>query len=111
MYKKTRSNRTNLIRIKQTKSRSAISASTTMRRYGGVAGDSGKGGGGGTTFVVGEGTTTVVRVRAVWGWRTLGGAHGIVKETSEEKTKETANLTNLRAFLNFKIYRMIKTHK
>ncbi|KAL6982636.1 hypothetical protein U1Q18_016024, partial [Sarracenia purpurea var. burkii] len=67
-----------------------------MRRNGRAAGESGKGGGGGTTFVAGEGTTAVVHVRATWGWRTLGGTHGSVKETSEVKNGETANLTNLR---------------
>ncbi|KAL7002293.1 hypothetical protein U1Q18_003448, partial [Sarracenia purpurea var. burkii] len=54
-----------------------------MRHNGEATGDSGKGGGGGTAFVVGEGMTVVVRVRAAREWRTLGGAHGCVKETSE----------------------------
>ncbi|KAL6996185.1 pectinesterase [Sarracenia purpurea var. burkii] len=42
----------------------------TMRRNGGATGDNGKGGGGGTTFVVGEGTTAMVRVRAMRGCQT-----------------------------------------
>ncbi|KAL6968675.1 hypothetical protein U1Q18_034472 [Sarracenia purpurea var. burkii] len=55
-----------------------------MKRNGGAVSDIGKGGGGGTEFVAEEGTTAVVRVRTAQGWRTLGGAHDSVEETSED---------------------------